>query len=361
MSPLPLSDQRAVDELGDRLATLPWMALDTEFLRERTYRPQLCLLQIAAPGLALCIDPLARIELAPLKPPLAEGRAPKILHAARQDLEVLWPVFGPLGPVFDTQVAAALAGMPAQIGYSDLVRRLLGIELPKGQTRTDWSKRPLSEAQLTYAVDDVVHLAPLRELLLEQLERLGRVAWLEEELAGIAREERLFIDPEKAWERLRWSAELDADRMRLLQRLAAWRERRAMEKDRPRSWILEDSALRTLVLRAPRSLAELARLEELAPGFVERSGASILQEVEAAALPAQLPPPASRQRPDPELQARVKQLSSIVQKRANELGIATELLATRRDLESIVRHDTSADVLSGWRNEVVGKELIAAG
>lgn len=361
MSASPLSDQHAVDELVDRLASAPWIALDTEFLRERTYRPQLCLLQLAAPGLALCVDPLAPIELAPLKPALAAGNAPKILHAARQDLEVLWPAFGALAPLFDTQVAAALAGLPAQIGYSELVRRLLGIELPKGQTRTDWSRRPLSEAQLTYAVDDVVHLAPLRERLLEQLDRLGRLEWLQEELAGIARAERLFIDPDKAWERLRWSAELDADRLRLLQRLAAWRERRAMEKDRPRSWILDDSALRTLVLRAPRDMAGLARVEELAPGFIERSGPALLQEIAAAGLPAQLPPPAARQRPDPELQARVKQLATIVQKRANELGIATELLATRRDLESIVRHDTSADVLSGWRNEVVGKELLAAG
>jgi ribonuclease D len=361
MSPLPLSDQHAVDELADRLAHAPWIALDTEFLRERTYRPQLCLLQFAAPGVALCVDPLAHIELAALKPALATVAAPKILHAARQDLEVLWPAFGALGPVFDTQVAAALAGMPAQIGYSELVRRLLGVELPKGQTRTDWSRRPLSDAQLAYAIDDVVHLAPLREQLLEQLQRLGRLAWLQEELAGIARAERLFIDPEKAWERLRWNTELDPDRLRLLQRLAAWRERRAMEKDRPRSWILEDAGLRTLVLRAPRSMAELARVEELAPGFVERSGPAILHEIAAAALPTELPPPASRQRPDPELQARVKQLSSIVQKRANELGIATELLATRRDLESIVRNDTSADVLSGWRNEVVGKELVAAG
>ncbi|HTQ36410.1 MAG TPA: ribonuclease D [Steroidobacteraceae bacterium] len=361
MSNRPLSDQPAVDALADRLATAPWIALDTEFLRERTYRPQLCLLQLATPDEALCVDPLADIRLEALRPALAGGTAPKILHAARQDLEVLWPVFGAIAPLFDTQVAAALTGLPAQIGYSELVRRLLGVELPKGQTRTDWSKRPLSEAQLTYAIDDVAHLAPLRERLLEQLARLGRLSWLEEELAGLAHEERLFIDPDKAHERLRWSAELDADRTRLLQRLAGWRERRAAEKNRPRSWILDDAALRALALSAPRDATQLARIGELAPGFIERSGPAILQEIAAADLPAQLPPLAPRQRPDPEVQAQVRRLAAIVQKRAAELNLAAEVLATRRDLESIVHGDTSADALTGWRNEVIGRELLAAG
>lgn len=361
MSNQPLSDQRSVTELADQLRGAPWIALDTEFLREKTYRPQLCLLQAAVPDMALCIDPLAEIDLAPLQPALAGGATPKILHAARQDLEVLWPVFGALAPLFDTQVAAALTGLPAQIGYSDLVQQLLGVELAKGQTRTDWSRRPLSAAQLAYAIDDVMHLAPLRERLLERLDKLGRLAWLQEELAGLAREERLFIAPEKAYERLRWNSELDPDRARLLQRLAAWRERRAMAKDRPRSWILDDGALRALTLAAPRTPADLARIAELSPGFVEHSGAVILREIDAAGLPARLPPPAPRTRPDPELQARVKRLASIVQKRAAELGLAAEILATRKDLESIARGARNADVLSGWRLAAVGQELLAAG
>jgi len=361
MSTPPLSDQQSLAELALRLAAAPWIALDTEFLRERTYRPQLCLLQLASPEEALCVDPLADLDLEPLRSVLAGGTAPKILHAARQDLEVLWPVFGPLAPIFDTQIAAALSGLPAQIGYSDLVRRLLCVELPKGQTRTDWSKRPLSAAQLHYAIDDVVHLAPLRERLLERLDQLGRLAWLEEDLQGLAREERLFIDPDKAHERLRWSTELDPDRARLLQRLAAWRERRAVEKNRPRSWILEDVALRALAIKAPRNAADLAGIEELERGFIERSGGMILQEIAAVALPEQLPPLAPRPRPDPALQARVRQLSSIVQKRATDLDIAAEILATRRDLESIARGEADADVLQGWRREAVGRELLASG
>lgn len=360
MSTTPLSDNDSVTALAFRLASAPYIALDTEFLRERTYRPRLCLLQLATPTEAQCIDPLADVELDVLAPALSASAAPKILHAARQDLEVLWPLFGSVTPVFDTQVAAALVGMPAQIGYSELVRRLLGIELAKAETRTDWSKRPLSDAQLRYAIEDVEHLATLRDALTQQLDRLGRLHWLDEELRELSRADRLFVDPEKAVERLRWRSELDPSRARLAQMLAAWRERRASDKDRPRNWILDDSALRALVLRPPRSHQDLAGIEEITPGFRERSGAMILEVIAGADLPAQLPPLPPRSRPDPELQARVKKLSAIVQQKAVELDLSPELLATRRELDSIAAGETTAEVLRGWRLETVGKELLAA-
>lgn len=359
MTLAPLSDQPSVTALAQRLAQAPWIALDTEFLRERTYRPQLCLLQLATPDEAQCVDPLGGADLAALRPVLTAG-APKIMHAARQDLEVLWPLYGAVAPVFDTQVAAALTGFPAQVGYSELVRQLLDVTLEKGQTRTDWSKRPLSEAQLRYAIDDVVHLAQLRDALLERLDRLGRLAWLEEELHDLAREDRLFVDPERAHERLRFGGELDPHRERLLRLLAAWRERRASERDRPRSWILDDNAVRAMVLKPPRSMAELAGIEGMTPGFVERSGGHILRMIEEADLPSQLPPPATRPRPDPELTARTRELSTILQRRATELGLAPEVLATRRELESIARGESTAPVLQGWRREAVGTELLAA-
>jgi ribonuclease D len=360
MSVTPLSDNAAVAALAQRLAAAPYISLDTEFLRERTYRPQLCLLQLATPAEAACVDPLAEVSLDALAAALRASAAPKILHAARQDLEVLWPVFGSIAPVFDTQVAAGLAGLPAQIGYSELVRRLLGVDLAKAETRTDWSRRPLTEAQLRYAVDDVAHLAPLRDALQAKLEALGRIEWLHQELNDLARADKLFVDPEKAVDRLRWVAELDPHRARLAQRLAAWRERRAAEKDRPRTWILDDTALRTMVLRPPRHVSDLAAIQELTPGFIERTGAAIMQVIEESTLPAQLPPLAQRPRPDPELLARVKRLGAVVQKRAGELQIAAEILATRRELESIARGETSAEVLSGWRREVVGESLLAA-
>ena len=198
MSPPIISDRARLDDFAATLADASAIALDTEFLRERTYRPQLCLLQLAGNGRAACVDPLADLPLDVLRPRITSAATPKILHAARQDLEVLWPVFGPIEGIYDTQIAAGLAGLPAQVGYSELVRRLLGIDLPKGQTRTDWSRRPLSEAQLQYAIDDVLHLPALRDALDEQLDKLGRRDWLAEELADLSNADRLFVDPEKS-------------------------------------------------------------------------------------------------------------------------------------------------------------------
>ena len=359
MTLAPLTDDAAISRLAERLEGAAWIGLDTEFLRERTYRPQLCLLQIATETDIHCVDPLAGAHLAPLASAFAGSRVTKVMHAARQDLEVLWPVFGRCESVFDTQIAAALAGMSAQIGYSELVRRMLDITLAKSETRTDWSRRPLSQAQLHYAEDDVKHLGVLRERLTAELARLGRLSWLEEDMQGLADPQRLFVDPERAHERLRWSGELDPDRARLAQGLAAWRERRAIEKDRPRSWILEDAALRAIVLAAPRSAAHLASLAELQPGFVERSGPAVMEIISAARLPANLPPPPARARPDPERAALVRQLSGTLQARASELAISPEILATRRELEALATGARDLDVLRGWRAEVIGAPLLA--
>ena len=176
------------------------------------------------------------------------------MHASRQDLEVLLPVAGLTRPVFDTQIAAGLTGLPAQIGYAELVRRLLGHELAKSHTRTDWSRRPLSAEQLDYALDDVHYLLPLADRLQQELARLGRLAWLEEELQELADAGALSVDPEKAWQRLKGLRDLDPGRLRLARALAAWRERNAIEHDRPRGWILEESVLREIVLQVPRTL-----------------------------------------------------------------------------------------------------------
>jgi ribonuclease D len=360
MTPPIISDRARLEDFAAALVDSPGIALDTEFLRERTYRPQLCLLQLASNGQAQCIDPLADLPLDVLRPALTSPATQKILHAARQDLEVLWPVFGQLAGVYDTQIAAGLAGLPAQVGYSELVRRLLGIDLPKGQTRTDWSRRPLTDAQVQYAIDDVLHLPALRDLLDEQLDKLGRRGWLAEELSDLTRADRLFVDPDKAWEKLKWAGELDPDRLRLAQLLAAWRESRAIDRDRPRSWILDDSGLRGIVLRVPRKPADLATIADLTPGFIERSGDAVLGLVEDAAMPPELPPPSQRPRPDPELQARVKRLGGVVQDQARALALAPELLATRRDLESIARGKPASQVLTGWRGAVLGDALAAA-
>jgi ribonuclease D len=353
-------DSGRLQEFAAELAAAPLIGLDTEFLRERTYRPQLCLLQLASPGRCECIDPLGPVDFGALRPALTGPPPLKVMHAARQDLEVLWPLYGAITPLFDTQVAAGLAGLPAQVGYGELVRRLLGVELDKAHTRTDWSRRPLTPAQLAYALDDVRHLLPLRDALIERLEKLGRLGWLEEEMRPLTQASSLFVDPERAFERLKGIQELDPDRQRLAQGLAAWRERRAAERDRPRSWILDDAGLRTLVLTAPRDSTALRSLPELAPGFIENSGAEVLRVITAAALPPRLPPLPSRPRPDPAFNDGVKKLSSLVREAAQGLDIAPELLATRRDLEQIARGEPDAAPLRGWRRDVIGDALLAA-
>jgi ribonuclease D len=350
----------ALAEVCARLAAQQRIGLDTEFLRERTYHARLCLVQLASSGAAVCVDPLALRELAPLAALLAAPGVVKVMHASRQDLEVLFPVAGLTRPVFDTQIAAGLTGLPAQAGYAELVRRLLDRELPKSHTRTDWSRRPLSAAQIEYALDDVRYLLPLAERLDEQLERLGRRAWLAEELAGLEETRGFATEPDEAWLRVRGLRGLDPARERLARALAAWRERRALEHDRPRGWILDDGVLREIVLRVPRTAAQLTAIAELPAGVVRHSGAELLECVAAAGVPDPAPPVPGRSRADPHRNALLRKLGTISQTVAAELNLVPEVLATRRELELLADGRRDGAVLRGWRRSVLGERLLAA-
>jgi ribonuclease D len=349
----------AVTDLAARLGVRASIGLDTEFLRERTYRAQLCLIQVSAGDDAAGIDPLAVTELGALAGPLTAADVVKVMHASRQDLEVLLPAVGLVRPVFDTQIAAALAGFPAQVGYAQLVRLLLGIELSKAHTRTDWSRRPLSPEQIEYALDDVRHLVPLKLALEERLEKLGRLTWLAEELAGLADASGLATDPEEAWRRLKGLRGLDPARERLARGLAAWRERRAMERNRPRGWILEDAALRELIVRVPRSLAALEAIEDVPAGVMRHCGGELLACIAAAKVPDPAPALDTRQRPDPVKSALVKKFAAVNQAVASELGVSPEVLATRRDLERLAEGEEDLAALRGWRRAVIGEKLLA--
>lgn len=355
-----ITNQDDLGRLAARLVSARAIALDTEFLRERTYRAELCLLQIADEQGPICVDPLAVKDLTPLAPLLNASAPLKVMHASRQDIEVLLPAVGMVQPVFDTQIAAALVGLPAQIGYADLVRRLLDVTLSKAHTRTDWSRRPLSAEQIDYALDDVRYLLPVRDHLLRELERLDRLSWLQEELAALQNPTDYSVDPEEAWLRVRSLKGLDPDRSRLAQLLAAWRERRADERNRPRGWILDDAVLRDIVVRVPRTLEELTGLADMQPGFVKHNGAEILELIAAAQLPAVLPRLNPRGAPDPQKTALVKKLSTVHQAVASELNLPPEILATRRDLEQLADGRQDGGVLCGWRREVIGERLLAA-
>lgn len=343
--------------------TLQPLALDTEFMREKTYRAELCLLQLALGEDAVCVDPLALAgsgaNLAPLAPMLTSG-AVKVMHAARQDLEVLLPAVGLVQPVFDTQVAAALAGHPSQVGYAELTRRLIGVELPKAHTRADWSRRPLTAEQQEYALDDVKYLVALRASLLDTLAAKGRTAWLEEELAALANADALTVQPEDAWRKIKGLPSLDPDRQKLAQAMGAWRERRAAERNRPRGWILDDAVLREIVVRLPRTTEALAALPEMQESVVRKCGDELLDLVRQAGISDPPPPLPRREKPDPSLMALVKRLADISGDVARQLEISPEVLSTRRELEKLAAGKRDVSLLRGWRAEVVGTKLLAA-
>ncbi len=343
-----------------RLEREPRVGLDTEFLRERTYRAQLCLVQLSSPGDAACVDPLALTDLTALAGVLGSSAVVKVMHASRQDLEVLMPLTGLVRPVFDTQIAAALTGLPAQIGYAEAVRRLLGRQLAKSHTRTDWSRRPLSAEQLDYALDDVRYLLPLAERLHGELERLGRLEWLAEELAALEDTSALSTAPENAWQRLKGLRELDPTRGRVARALAAWRERCAMDHNRPRGWILDDAVLREIILRLPRTPEALSQIPAIPPGVVKRRGEELLALLRGAEIPDPPPPPPGRPRPDPAKAALVKKLAAIVQARSRELNLVPEVLATRRDLEQLADGARDVALLRGWRRATFGERLLGA-
>jgi ribonuclease D len=262
--------------------------------------------------------------------------------------------------LFDTQVAAALVGMPAQIGYGELVQRLLSTNLHKSETRTDWTRRPLSAAQVAYALDDVRYLLPLRDRLRARLEQLGRWQWFAEEMAELDAVGSFQIDPQQAWLRIKGFMELDPARQRLARALAAWREQRAISADRPRNWILPDAALRDIVQRVPRTLAELEAAAVLPEGILNHSGAQILAVIQGENLPARLEPLPQRRRPDPAVTEAVRKLTQLAQQIGRELGMAPEILATRREMERLVHGARDGAPLTGWRREVIGERLLGA-
>lgn len=355
--------QDDLDACCARLETLPVLPLDTEFARTDTYRPRLCLIQIATPEVMFCIDTLAPLDLAPLGAVLAANRSLKIMHAAKQDLEVLNLQFGSLpGPLFDTQIAAGLLGHPPQAGYAALVEAELGARLDKSQTRTDWSRRPLSAAQLAYAADDVAWLPPLTDKLRARLQSLGRDAWAEADSAALLDPMLYAVQPERAWERLSGLERQPAIVQARARRLAAWRERRADQSNRPRQWILADQPLMALAVAGPADSAGMEALGLLPPGLLRNSGTALLAELREAERELAEGRIVLEQKPRPAAtdNDQLKRLAGIVQQKAGELGVAAELLATRAELAALLRGSTAVRPLQGWRRGVIGEALLGA-
>jgi ribonuclease D len=356
------------DELGPVLRALSesdYVALDTEFMRESTYYPKLCLFQAATNDCCAIIDPLTVTDLTPLLQFLADRSRLKVLHAARQDLEVLslaaQQSAPPIpGPIFDTQIAAALLGYPAQIGYGGLVEQRLGRTLAKGHTRADWSRRPLSQEQLQYAADDARYLAPLYVSLRVALEAAGRLQWLFEETAELEDARLYRTEPDAAWRRLKGLDRLQPAQRAAAKLLAQWRETTAMKHDKPRGWILTDESLRELAERLPSSLQQLEQLRTLPPAVARKRGGELLALIEEADQRAPLEADAMlATRPEPQQLALVSKLMTFVRAEAEQLKISPELLATRRALEQLVFSGRTDGLLKGWRRDLIGERLVA--
>ncbi len=341
----------------------PFIAVDTEFMRETTYWPKLCLIQVASPDTEACIDPLADgLDLAPLLDVLRDPSILKVFHAARQDVEIFNNLDAMPTPLFDTQVAGMAAGFGEQIAYDALVRQMLKIELDKSSRFTDWARRPLSDNQLTYAIADVTHLATLFPILRDRLDKAGRLAWVEEEMKALNDPAAYDVDPEKAWRRLR-PRKTAAKYLAVFKAVAAWRERTAQTRDQPRGRILKDEAIDELATQAPTSLEGLNTLRSVPKGFGgSKFGPDLLAAIKAAlADPEGYAPVLEKAGPPPPASAGavVELLKVLLKARAEEAGVASKLIATVSDLEKIAADDeANTPALKGWRLEAFGSDAL---
>jgi ribonuclease D len=354
------------DELASacsRLAAHPFVTVDTEFLRETTYYPKLCLIQIASPDEAVLVDPLAEgLDLAPFMALMTDLNVVKVFHAARQDLEIVWMLGRVLpSPLFDTQVAAMVCGYGDSVGYEQLVNDLAKARIDKSSRFTDWSRRPLSEAQLVYAESDVTHLRDIYLALQADLAASGRESWVAEEMAVLNSPATYEVKPENAWQRLKGRLRKPKE-LAVLMELAAWREREAQHRDVPRQRVLKDDALMDIVQRAPRSAEALGELRSVPNGFERsRAGGEVLAAVERAlALDPRTLPRLERERGRPSNAAVLDLLKVLLKATAEAERVAPKIIASTDDLEEIAADD-AADVpaLHGWRREIFGEKALA--
>ena len=348
----------ALETLCAKLKGQPWIAVDTEFMRERTYYPELCLVQVATDEVVACIDPLALPSLKPLLEVMLDPNTVKVLHAARQDLEIFYNLAGRVpAPVFDTQVVARFLGLPDQAGYGAVVQTLLGITLDKSHARTDWMRRPLPPAALEYAADDVRHLRNLYKKLQTELASRGRTSWAEPELKALSDEKLYKPDPENAWQRIRSIQRMKPKAATLARPLAAWRERTAIAENRPRQWVLKDEALMDLAKQQPADLASLAAVRGVGDGLAKRHGAELLKILGDSAGKAP-----ERERAPTALTARqdalVDALYAVLRLKAAAGDVSPASLANRAELERLVRGERDLEIVKDWRLAMAGQALL---
>ncbi len=357
-----IQNEQQLIELCTQLAQSPWLALDTEFVREKTYYPQFCLLQISNGEIAATVDPIQIQELQPLLDLLYDDAIIKVFHAGYQDLEIFYNLWGRLPtPLFDTQLAASLLGLGDQVGYGNLVEQLLNHTLEKGHSRTDWSRRPLDEAQLRYALDDVIYLGDIYLKLTGMLQSQGREGWLQDDFDQLADPDTYRNPPQEAWKRIKGRQQLKGVQLAVLQALAAWREQEAQQANRPKRWILKDEVLTDLARRQPKGLEQMGKIRGLEPGVIKRRGDLLLKLIaDARALPREQWPRDKRRivRLTPNQEALTDLLYSCLRLLAEQNNITPAALANRKEIEALVSGERELDILRGWRRTIAGNRLL---
>ncbi len=351
-----------LDYLCQRIKNATWIAVDTEFLREKTYYAKFCLLQLATPEWVACVDPIALQDLSQLFDAIYTPTVTKVFHSCRQDLEIFYQLTGKLPtPVFDTQIAAPLLGFNDNTGYGMLVSSFLNINLNKAHTRADWSSRPLSNDEIQYAADDVIYLCQIYQKMVEQLTELGRLNWLRDDFAALEQPEQYETTPENAWLRVKGKNKLTGKQLSIVQAVAQWRETAAQKENLPKTWLLRDELLLDFAKLQPETIDALIKIRGITDKVVNYHGKELCALIKTAKTAPPLPMPIQTKNTsvkDPQQEALIDILFALVRIRAEENSLNPTILATRQDLDSLLNGDDEASLLlCGWRFSMVGKEL----
>lgn len=357
-----IASQADLEAFLERASKHDVLAIDTEFLREKTYYPKLCLLQMGTAEETAIIDPFGIDDLTVIRPILENEKIVKLFHAGYQDIEIMLYDIGCVPhPLFDTQVAAALLGQTQQIGYGVLVHSMCGVKLKKADSFTDWSARPLSDSQLKYAADDVIYLPKLYDIMTEKLKSKGRLSWLDDEFREMEKPESYLVDERERFRRLKHVGQLTRRQMAAAREMAAWREIEARKRNIPRRWVLTDEQIVESCRREPKKIDDLFMVRGIRERLTTRDARELISLVRAAldSAPDTWPEVQNNNRSEQNVDIQVEMLMSIVRMRAKENDIAIPTLASTADVTAIARgHRKKIDLLKGWRREIVGNDLV---
>ena len=355
-----IDSQDSLTEFVNNIRSSEWIVIDTEFIREKTYYPQLCLIQIAAGEHLACIDPIALKDLSPLYVIFNDPNIVKVFHAAQQDLEILYYDSGKVpAPIFDTQPAASILGIGDQIGYAGLVENLLGVSLAKAESRTDWSRRPLSKAQLEYAIDDVRYLQKLYPVVLEKLKKGDRLNWPNRDFQKLTDPETYQLNARTRWQKVKGLQNLKSPQLSILRELAAWREEEASDRNRPRRWIIGDEVLVDLARIQPTDIDGIAAIRGVNSDQAKRYGALWLDCMEAGrnAPKEDWPVMKRQQKPSADIDAVAELLMLVIRLEAEKQGITASAIASKKQVVTMLQENRPT-LFEDWRGGLVNEVMM---